>query len=99
LPSGILHINIAEAEEEAGMITPEDDTYIATGISNVVTITHLSNINKLLTVTAYVLRFNHNLPQQQEAEKFWISSSQHLCFQEELSFLMKRNKHHCPTLV
>jgi len=88
LPTGILHINIAEAKKEAGMITPEDDTNIVKGISNVVTITHFSNINKLLAVTAYVLRFIHNLSQQhtrlsgplsvselQEAEKLWISSS------------------------
>jgi len=62
LPTGILHINIAEAEEEARMITPEDNTIsIATGISNVVTITRFSNINQLLAVAAYVLRFIHNL--------------------------------------
>ena len=36
LPIGILHNNIAEAEEEIEQITtPEEDTSIATGISNV----------------------------------------------------------------
>ncbi|XP_065886666.1 uncharacterized protein [Dysidea avara] len=112
LPTGILHINIAEAEEEVEVTTPEDDASITTGISNVVTITRHSNIYKLLAVTAYVLRFTHNLSRQhtrlsgplsvselQAAKKLWISSSQHSCFKEELSYLMKRSKHHCPTLV
>ena len=85
------------------MITPEDDIRIVTGISNIVTITHFSNINKLLALTVYVLRFIHNLSQKksgplsvselQAAEKLWISSSQHSCFKEELSFLVKRSKH------
>ncbi|XP_065893821.1 uncharacterized protein [Dysidea avara] len=112
LPTGILHINIAEAEEEVEVTTPEGDASITTGISNVVTITRHSNIYKLLAVTAYVLRFTHNLFRQhtrlsgplsaselQAAKKLWISSSQHSCFKEELSYLMKRSKHHCPTLV
>ena len=113
LPTGILHINIAEAEEEIEQTTtPEEDTSHITGISNIVTITCYSSINKLLAVTAYVLRFIHNLSKQhtrltgplsvselQSARKLWISSSQHSCFKDELSYLLKRNQHHCPTLV
>ena len=65
LPTGILHINIAEAEEGIEQtITPKEDTSHITGISNIVTITHYSSINKLLAVTAYVLRFIHNLSKQ-----------------------------------
>ena len=113
LPTGILHINIAEAEEGIEQtMTPEEDTSHITGISNIVTITRYSSINKLLAVTAYVLRFIHNLSKRhtrltgplsvselQSAKKFWISSSQHSCFKDELSYLLKRNRHHCPTLV
>ena len=61
LPTGILHINIAEAEEGIDQTTtPEEDTSSVAGISNVVTISHYSSINKLLAVAAYVLRFIHN---------------------------------------
>jgi len=46
LPTGILHINIAETEEEEGQSnTPEEDTNSATGISNVFTITRYCSIN------------------------------------------------------
>ena len=63
LPTGILHINIAEAEEGIEQTTtPGKDTSYVTGISNVVTITCYSTINKLMVVTAYVLR--HNLSKQ-----------------------------------
>ena len=107
LPTGILHINITEAEKEIGQITtPEEDTSIATGISNVVTIIHYGNINKLLAVTAYVLRFTHNLSQQHirlsgplSVSELQTVYSQHSCFKEELSYLMKKSKHHCPMLV
>ena len=59
-----------------------------------------------------MLRFIHNLSKRhtrltgplsvselQSAKKFWISSSQHSCFKDELSYLLKRNRHHYPTLV
>ena len=59
-----------------------------------------------------MLRFIHNLSKQhsrltgplstselQSDEKLWISSSQHSCFKAELSYLLKKNQHHCPTLV
>ena len=99
LPTGILQINIAEAEEGIEeTTTPEEDTSHITGISNIVTITRYSSINKLLAVTAYVLRFIHNLSKQHtrltgplsvselwSARKLWISSSQHSCFKDELS--------------
>ena len=53
LPTGILHINIAEAEEGIEQTTiPEKDTSYITGISNVVTITRYSTINKPMAVTA-----------------------------------------------
>ena len=113
LPTGILHINIAEAEEGIEQTTiPEKDTSYITGISNVVTITRYSTINKLMAVTAYVLRFIHNLSKQhsrltgplsvselQSAKKLWISSSQRSCFKDEFLYLSKKHQHHCPTLV
>jgi len=62
LPIGTLHINIAEAEEGIALtITSEEDTSSTPGISNIVTITLYSRINKLLAVTTYVLRFINNL--------------------------------------
>ena len=92
--------------------TPDKDTSHTTSISNVITITCYSSISKLLAVTAYVLRFIHNLSKQhttligpvnaselQSAKKHWISSHQHSCFKDELSYSLKRNRHHCPTLV
>ena len=55
LPTGILHINIAEAEEGIEQNTTlEKDTSYVTGISNVVTISRCSTINKLLVITTYV---------------------------------------------
>jgi len=65
-----------------------------------------------LAVTAYVLRFIHNLSKQQprlneplsvselqSARKLWISSTQHSCFKDELLYLLKKKQRHCPTLV
>jgi len=79
-------------------------------VSNAVTITRYSSINKLLAVTAYVLRFIHNLSKQharlngplsvselRSAKKLWISSSQHLYFKDELSYLLKK-QHFLPWL-
>ena len=113
LPTGILHINIAEAEEGIGQTTsPGKDTSYVAGISNVVTITRYSTINKLLAVTAYVLRFIHNVSKQnarltgplsvselQSAKKLWISSSQRSCFKDEFLYLSEKHQNHCPTLV
>jgi len=112
LPTGILHINIAEAEEGIEPTTIAEEDPCVTGISNVINISHYSSINKLLAVTVHVLRFIYNLSKQQprlngplsasklqSARKLWISSTQHSCFKDELLYLLKKKQHHCPILV
>ena len=87
-----------------------DNTSTA-GIHNVLDISRYSCINRLLVVTSYVLRFVHNACKRQPkltgtltvtelntAQKIWISTSQNLLYQHEITYLMKKN-HKCPTLV
>ena len=81
------------------------------GIHNIIDITKFSTIDKLVAVTAYVLRYIHNTRKQQPlligpltatelntARKRWISSSQSSSYSTVLAYLLKR-QHSCPNLV
>ena len=110
-PTSVLHLQLVDCEDTD---TTQDDlcaTDNITGIHNVVDISHYSRISKLLAVTSYVLRFIHNVCRQQSkltgpltvsevnrARTLWISSSQNVSYQPEITYLIKKN-HKCPTLV
>ena len=110
-PTSVLHLQLVDCEDTD---TTQDDlcaTDNITGIHNVVDISHYSRISKLLAVTSYVLRFIHNVRRQQSkltgpltvsevnrARTLWISSSQNVSYQPEITYLIKKN-HKCPTLV
>ena len=97
--SEILHVNteaICELELVQAEVATEHST---TGIHQLIDITAFSNLNKLLAVTAYVLRFVNNIRQPTSLRKLgtltpsnltqanlkWIHQVQYTVFSEEIS--------------
>ena len=113
-PTSVLHLQLVDREtttipEEENLCTT--DIQGITGIHNTVDLSRYSSINKLLAVTSYVLRFVHNARKQQPklsgpltvtevstAKRLWISNSQNVSYQPEITHLIKKT-HKCPMLV
>ena len=105
-------LQLAEEEDEHGSTPPATQTSeVVTGIHTVIGITRFNTIDKLVAVTAYVLRYVHNAHTQQPrvigplsavernvAMKEWISSSQTSSYRVELNCLRKK-QNSCPNLV
>ncbi|XP_065889733.1 uncharacterized protein [Dysidea avara] len=105
-------LQLAEEEDEHGSTPPATQTSEdVTGIHTVIDITRFSTIDKLVAVTAYVLRYVRNTHTQQPrvigplsavernaAMKEWISSSQTSNYPVELNYLWKK-QNSCPNLV
>ena len=105
-------LQLAEEEDEHGSTPPATQTSEdVTGIHTVIDITRFSTIDKLVAVTASVLRYVHNAHTQQPrvigplsavewnaALKEWISSSQTSSYPAELNYLRKKQSS-CPNLV
>ena len=113
-PTSVLHLQLVDREtttipEEENLCTT--DIQGITGIHNTVDLSRYSSINKLLAVTSYILRFVHNARKQQPklsgpltvtevstAKRLWISNSQNVSYQPEITHLIKKT-HKCPMLV
>ena len=110
-PTSALHL---QAEEEA-LRTPvthtEDSTESGPCILSSIDTSLYSNINRLLAVTSYILRFVHNLRKVQHrlsgplsstefanARRLLIKGTQRLTYCEELTYLLKKRPK-CPPLV
>ena len=111
-PTSTLHL---QAEEEAPP-TPvtqhtEDSPESEPCVLSSVDISRYSNINRLLAVTSYVLRFVHNLHKVQHrvfgplsstelanARRHLIKGIQGLTYRKELAYLLKKRSK-CPPLI
>ena len=110
--SQVLHIHTPEVitaeatTDEATQTEPPEET---TGIHCIVDVSRYSTLTKLLTVTAYVLRFVKNLQNQesrqvgplsakerQQACKRWIQNCQGLTYAAEIANLLSRTSTRLP---
>ena len=105
-------LQLAEEEDEHESQPPATQTSKdVTGINAVIDITRFSTIDKLIAVTAYVLRYVRNTCTKQPpvigplsaaernaALKEWIFSSQASSYPAELNYLRKK-QNSCPNLV
>ena len=111
-PTSTFHL---QAEEEASPATvtqhTEDSTESEPYVLSSVDLSQYSNINRLLAVTSYVLRFIHNLRKVQHrvsgplsstelanARRHLIKGIQGLTYREELAYLLKKQSK-CPPLI
>ena len=110
IPSNVLLQLTEDGDCENTSSTTQINEDVA-GIHNIIDIAHFNTINKLVAVTAYVLRYLHNTRKKQPrlvgpltstelitARKKWISSSQSSSYSTELAYLLKRQQS-CPNLV
>ncbi|XP_065911263.1 uncharacterized protein [Dysidea avara] len=108
-PTSILHIQAEEASPSTPLVA--DTTESEPCILSIIDISRYSSINRLLAVTAYVLRFSNNLHKPQNkicgalssselahARRHIIKGIQHMTYREELTYLLKKQSK-CPTLV
>ena len=102
--ANVLHINDIDPVNEEVIPVPEEPTPLTTvtGIHQVIDISRYSTLNKLLSITAYVLRFVIIIMKQQrdkgsptDAEKGesrcrWILNSQSLTYSKEIENIQSR---------
>ena len=117
-PSKILHLHlcdIADAEDTDATAnntktttdgaTQTDPAEKQLGIHNLIDVSRFSTLSRLLTVTAYVLRFVKNLQnhatktdgplsvqERQEAQRKWIQNSQALIYAAEIANLQSKSR-------
>lgn len=109
-PTSILH---TQAEEDDSPSTPpvEDTTESEPCILSIVNMSRYSNIYRLSTVTAYVIRFVNNLHKSQHkvygplsslelarAQHCLIKGIQHRTYSEELAYLLKKQSKFPPLI-
>ena len=109
--SGALHLQAEETSPNFAAQNTEDSTESEPCVLLLVDISRYSNIHRLIDVTAYILRFVHNLRKVQQrlsgplssteianAQRHLIKGIQGLTYQQELAYMLKKQSK-CPPLI
>jgi hypothetical protein len=108
--ANVLHINDIDPVNEEVIPVPEEPTPLTTvpGIHQVIDISRYSTLNKLLSVTAYVLRFviiimkqqrgkgSPTVAEKRESRCRWILNSHSLTYSKEIENIQSKSKNRLP---